>query len=292
MNKLKPTRTALLIVFLVVFWGVSWPFSKIALSYTPPMLFSGMRALLGGIFLLFVAVPRYKSIRLRESWLIYLISTVFNIGIYYALMTIGLNYLPSGLFSVLVFLQPVLIGIFSWLWLGESMTKIKIIGLTVGFAGVAVISAGSLSGHMSFMGIGMALGSALSWAVGTVYVKKKGNGVDPVWLVTLQLVIGGLSMTGLGLTMERWSSIRWSLTFVLCLLFISIFVIAIGWLVFFALIGSGEATKVASYTFLIPLIATATGILFLHEPLTVYLLVGLILIVFSIYLVNRKQSTA
>jgi drug/metabolite transporter (DMT)-like permease len=292
MTRLSRVQKALLIAFLVLIWGVNWPLTKIALSYTPPLLFSGIRTLLGGLLLLLVALPRYKRIRFRSAWLIYVISTVFNIILYYVLQTVGLHYLPSGLFSVLVFLQPVLVGIFSWIWLGESMHALKLIGFILGFAGVATISLGGLSGHISVLGILLALGSALSWAIGTVYVKKAGDAVDSIWLVALQLIIGGLFMTGVGSAVERWSDIVWSLPFLLCLLFISVFVIAAGWLVFFVLIGSGEASKVASYTFLIPLVAITVGMLFLHEPFTLSLLAGLVFIMASIYFVNRKPKSA
>lgn len=163
-------------------------------------------------------------------------------------------------------------------------------GLLLGFSGVAIISTGGLSGHISTIGILLALGTSVSWAIGTVYVKKVGDFVDSIWLVTLQLIIGGLFITAVGTGVESWSDIIWNLPYISSLLFISTFVIAAGWLVFFILIGSGEASKVASYTFLIPLIALVTSTLFLHEPFTLSLLAGLILIVVSIYFVNRKPG--
>ncbi|PZE21077.1 DMT family transporter [Paenibacillus xerothermodurans] len=291
MGKLPRTRTALLLVFLVIIWGVNWPLSKLALSYTPPVLFSGLRTLLGGLLLLFVAIPRYSKLHLKQTWHLYAISSLLNIVLYYGLQTIGLNYLPSGLFSVIVFLQPVLVGLFAWLWLGEAMFALKIVGLILGFAGVAVISAGGLTGEISSTGILLALGSALSWALGTVYVKRIGERVDSIWLVTAQLIMGGLLMTGLGTAAESWSSIEWNLTFVLCLSFISVFVIAIGWLIFFALIGAGEASRVASFTFLIPVIAIAFGMIILDEPFTLTLFGGLVLIIISIFFVNRKPKS-
>ncbi|GGG13443.1 DMT family transporter [Paenibacillus abyssi] len=290
MEKLTRPQTVLLIAFLVAVWGINWPLSKIALSYTPPVLFSGLRTLLGGFLLLFIAVPRYKRLHFKETWGIYLISALFNVVLYYGLQTIGLNYLPAGLFSAIVFLQPVMVGLFSWMWLGEAMYGLKILGLIVGFSGVGIISIGGLSGHISIAGILLALGSALTWALGTVYVKKKGPSVDPIWLVSLQLTAGGLFMTAAGSSMESWSDINWTLPFVLCLLFISVFVIAIGWLVFYKLIDSGEASKVASFTFLIPLVAILIGTLFLNEPFTFSLLTGLVLILVSIYFVNRTPG--
>ncbi|WP_409345407.1 DMT family transporter [Paenibacillus sp. MBLB4367] len=288
MDKLSKTRTALLILFLVIVWGVNWPLSKIALAYMPPVLFSGTRTLLGGVLLLAIAIPRYRKLRFRETWPIYLLSALVNVILYYGLQTIGLNYLPAGLFSAIVFLQPVLVGIFSWMWLGEKMNGLKIAGLILGFAGVGIISSGGLSGHISAAGVLLALGSALSWALGTIYVKKTSARVDPIWLVTLQLIAGGLLMTAVGSGVENWSDVSWKPGFILSLSFISIFVIAIGWLVFYKLIDSGEASKVASYTFLIPLVAILTSTVFLDEPFTATLVAGLVCILVSIYFVNRK----
>jgi drug/metabolite transporter (DMT)-like permease len=287
MRSFTRNQTIILIVFLVTVWGLNWPLSKIALSYTPPILFSGMRTLLGGLLLLIIAVPRYKRLNIKETWPIYLISALLNVVLYHGMHTIGLNYMPSGLLSAIVFLQPVLVGIFSWMWLGEAMYGLKIVGLILGVSGVSIISSAGLSGHISIMGILLALGSAFSWALGTVYVKKTGSAVDPIWLVTLQFIVGGLVLTVVGSGFESWSDIVWNPTFILCLLFISIFILAIGWVVFFELILAGEASKVASYTFLIPSVAILIGTLFMDEPFTTSLMIGLVLILISIYYVNR-----
>jgi Predicted membrane protein len=291
MQQLSKQRTFLLILFLVLVWGINWPLSKYALHYMPPVLFSGVRTLLGGLLLLVAALPRYRRLQFRQTWFIYAISAVVNVVLYYGLQTIGIQYLPAGLFSAIVFLQPVLVGLFSWLWLGELMNGLKVTGLILGFAGVGVISSGAsgASGHISVAGILLAIGSALSWALGTIFVKKTSARVDSIWLVTLQLMMGGIFMTGLGSLTESWSEVNWSTGFIASLLFISIFVIALGWLVFYKLMDSGEASRVASFTFLIPLVAILIGTMFLHEPFTYTLLIGLVLVLGSIYLVNRPR---
>ena len=53
---------------------------------------------------------------------------------------------------------------------------------------------------------------------------------------------------------------------------------------------SGESSKVSSFTFLVPLIAVLLGTIFLNEPFTPSLLVGLVLILSSIYMINRKPK--
>jgi drug/metabolite transporter (DMT)-like permease len=290
MKHTNKIRNIILLAFLVIMWGINWPLSKFSLNYSPPLLFAGLRLIIGGLILLIIAIPRYKMLRFKETWPIYFISAILNIILYYGLQTVGLNYLPSGLFTSIVFLQPVLMGIFSWIWLGESMYPLKIVGLILGFAGVGVICLGGLAGHISVIGVLLALGTAISWAFGTVYMKKTAQKVDGIWLTTLHIIIGGLFLLASGTVAESWSSISWNLSFTIALLFISIFVIALGWLDFFTLVSSGEASKVATYTFLIPVISILGSSLFLHEPVTLNLFIGIILVVVSIALVNIKSK--
>ncbi|MEK4535894.1 DMT family transporter [Peribacillus sp. FSL K6-1552] len=291
MKQISRTNTALLLIFLVVVWGVNWPLSKMALNYTPPILFAGTRTILGGLILLIFALPRYKKLRFKKTWHFYLISASLNIILFYGLQTVGLGFAPAGLFSAIVFIEPVLLGVFCWIWLGESMYGLKIVGLILGFAGVAIISAGGFTGNVSAIGIILALGSALSWGLGTVFIKKTGDRVDSIWMVTLQLIMGGIFLLSVGSSVESWSNIQWELPFIINLLFISIFVIAFGWLAFFTLVGSGEASKVGSFTFLIPLIAILCSSFMLHEKITLNLLVGLLFILISILFVNIKLKS-
>lgn len=281
-------KNFLFLAFLVIMWGINWPMTKFSLNYSPPLLFAGMRLFIGGLILLIIAIPRYKMLRFKETWPIYFVSAFLNIILFYGLQTVGLNYLPAGLFTSIVFLQPVLLSVFSWIWLGESMYTLKAVGLILGFAGVVVICLGGLAGHISIIGVLLALGSALSWALGTVYMKKTAQKVDGIWLTTLHIIIGGLFLLAAGTVTESWSSISWNIPFTLVLLFISIFVIALGWLDFFTLVSSGEASKVSTYTFLIPVISILGSSLFLHEAVTLNLFVGIILVVLSIALVNMK----
>lgn len=292
MKELSRSKTIGLITFLVIIWGISWPIYKIALDYTPPLLFAGMRTFFGGLILAVLYMTKWRQIRWKENWPIYLISSLFNVILFYGFQTVGLMYMPSGLFSVIVYLQPVIVGILAWLWLGEPMTALKVFGLLLGFLGVAAVSAGGFSGHIAVLGIILALVTAIGWAVGTVYVKKSSRQTDSIWLVAFQCIIGGIALTAVGLGSEEWTSIVWNVPYTAGLLFGTFLGISASWVVYFTLVNAGDASKVASYTFLVPLISVLSGTLFLHEPFTVYLLLGLVLIAISIYLVNRKPKTS
>ncbi|WDM20690.1 DMT family transporter [Paenibacillus polymyxa] len=288
MGELTTAKRMMMIALLVVLWGISWPIYKVALEFTPPLLFAGLRTLLGGLLLGVILVPRWNRIRWKENWRVYAISGIFNVVLFYGLQTVGLMYVPSGLFSVLVYLQPVLVGIFAWMWLGETMSRLKVIGLVIGFLGVAAVSVGGFSGHVAVAGVIIAIITAVSWALGTVYVKKVNQRVDSLWLVAFQCTLGGIVLTGAGTVMESWSDIVWNVPYVSGLIFGTVLGISLSWLLYFTLVNSGDASKVASYTFLVPVISVFVSSLVLGEAITAFLLIGLILIGLSIYLVNRR----
>lgn len=54
----------------------------------------------------------------------------------------------------------------------EAMSRLKVIGLIIGFLGVAAVSVGGFSGHVAVAGVIIAIITAVSWALGTVYVKR------------------------------------------------------------------------------------------------------------------------
>ncbi|MBP1932113.1 DMT family transporter [Ammoniphilus resinae] len=285
-------KTFFMISFLVLVWGGIWPIYKIALAYSPPLLFAGMRTLLGGLLLAIPILATYKRIKWKETWHIFLLSGLFNAGINNGANAVGLIYFPAGLSSVITFLQPVIVSIFAWLWLKEKLTFVKVIGLFLGFLGVLVVSSHSLSGQQSILGILFALINAVSWAFGVIYVKKVGYKVDFMWLLALQFIFGGVILTIAGLSLENVSDIVWNFPYAAGLLYGAIFGAALSWVVYLKLMKNGDTSKVASFTFLVPVIAVFCGTLFLGEPFTLYLVIGLGLIAFSIYLVNRRDPKA
>ncbi|MDO3413323.1 DMT family transporter [Saccharibacillus sp. CPCC 101409] len=292
MKSLTAPQRLLLIVTLVLIWGVSWSIYKVSLDYTPPLLFAGLRTLLGGLLLVLILLPRRDRIQWKRNRKVYLVSALFNVALFYGMQTVGLLYMPSGLFTVLVYLQPVLVGLLASFWLDERMTPAKASGLLLGFLGVVSVSAGGFSGHIAVIGIVLGIATAISWAIGTVFIKKAGPSVDSLWLVAFQCTFGGIALTLSGSLTENWSDITWNGPYWIGLLFGVFLGIALSWMIYVTLAMAGEASQVASYTFLVPLLSVLIGTLALHEPFSRFLLLGLALIGAGVYLVNRKTAPA
>lgn len=287
-NENNKLATYSLLVCLILVWGVSWPIYKNAVPYMPPLLFAGFRAFVGGVLLFLLILKRWHLLRFKENWLFYIISATLNITFYLGIQTVGLNMLPGGLFSVLVYFQPVLLGLLSWWFLKENMNLLKILGLILGFIGIFFVSVDGLTIHLSVLGVILALATALSWAIGVVYVKKNKLRIDAYWMVVMQLIIGGASLLIAGGFTESITDIVWNGDLIFTLVWGSTLGMPIAQFIYYKLMNEGEASKVGAFTFLVPILSVIVSSIFLGEAITFKLFIGMMLVGGSIYLVNRK----
>lgn len=281
-------RQAAAVVLLVLAWGSTFAAVKIGLDSAPPILFGGLRSLLGGAVMVVLAASRSGRPALRETWPAYAVLTLLNVVLFFTLQTLAILELPSGLAAVLIYLQPVLVGVLAAPLLGESLTGSKIAGLLLGFGGIVVVSAGAFSGHASLLGVGYAVVGALIWALGTIAFKRYADRVDALWSVAIPFLVGGTVLTAAGAAFEG-TSIDWSGEFVAAFAFAALIGTALSWSLWFGLVSSGEAGRAASYIFFVPLISLMIGAVFLHESLGPSLLVGAALVILGVYLVNRRR---
>lgn len=111
-----------------------------------------------------------------------------------------------------------------------------------------------------------------------------------MWAVALPFVIGGAVLTLFSFATESWSEVSPRGALYASLSYVALVEIALAWLIWFALIRAGEASRVAVYVFFVPVVSIVIGAVFLDERLTLSLLVGTVLIVTGIYMVNRSAT--
>lgn len=279
------------IALLILAWGATFAAVKIGLESSPPILFAGLRSLLGGAVMAVLAWSRTGRPDLAGQGRDYTLLTALNVLLFFGLQTLAIGLLPSGLAAVLIYLQPVLVGLLAWWLLGEPMTTGKILGLVLGFAGIVVVGGGAFAGHVSAAGVALAVASALAWALGTIVFKATDGRVDAWWAVALPFLAGGALLTLVGLVVEG-PGITWSAQFVGALAFAGLVGTALAWSLWFGLVAAGEAGRAASYIFFVPLVGVLIGAVLLAETLTASLLVGAALVVLGVYLVNRRPRAA
>jgi len=289
----RPTRRrhvalTLPVTLLVLAWASTFAALKVGLDHCPPVLFAGLRVLVGAAAMAPFAWRSGASARLRTTWRTYAVAAALNVVLFLGLQSLALLYLPSGNAAVLIYLQPVLVGLLAWPILGERLTRTKLAGLLLGFAGIVAVSASTLEAHLPVQGVVAALLSAVAWALGTIYVKRNEDTVTSTGAITVQFLVGGLVLTGFGLVVEDPGDISWTPTLWAGLGYAGLVGTALAWALWFRLIRAGEASRAAAFVFFVPVTALAIGVVLFGETLTPSMVVGAVLVVSGIYLVNRR----
>jgi O-acetylserine/cysteine efflux transporter len=283
----KRRFVVLAFVLLVLFWASTFSVVKVGLDYSPPVLFAGVRALIGGLSILVAALLWGGRPDLRRDWGVYAMLSILNVVLFLGLQTFAIMLLPSGTAAVLIYLQPILTGLLAWLMLGESLSSAKLAGLFLGFSGIVAVSVGGFSGEISVAGVVFAVVSALMWALGTVYFKRVQDRVSMLWAIALMFLFGGIVLFALGLVIESPAEISISGSLVASVLYSGCVGTGLAWVLWLGLVRAGEASTVAAYVFFVPLASVAIGAIVLDERLSTSLLIGAVLVVSGIYLVNH-----
>ncbi len=223
-------------VVLVLAWSSSFSVVKVGLDYAPPVLFAGLRTLLSGVIMSGVALVWGGSPNLGRDWRVFAYLAAFNVVLFIGAQTFAVLYLPSGTAAVLLYLQPILVGVLAWAVLGEPLTATKVVGLLLGFAGIVAVSSGGLldaAGEVTLLGVVSGVASAIFWAIGTVGFKRYEARIATLWAVALPFLAGGVVLTTIGLFSERFSDISWTGPFVSSVLYSAFVGTGLAWLLFF-----------------------------------------------------------
>ena len=282
-------RAVLGIAVLVVAWGSTFAAVKIGLQDAPPVLFAGLRSVVGGAAMAFAASLRSGRPRVPGNVGVYAVLTLLNVVAFFGLQTLAILELPSGLAAVLIYLQPIITGVLAAVLLGETLTRTKLSGLLLGFAGIVVVSWGAVQGHVSALGIGCAVGSALTWSLGTIAFKQTQGRVDAWWAVALPFLVGGTVLVVAGLVTEG-ARVEWSTQFLAALAYSALVGTALSWALWFALVSSGEASRASTYIFFVPVVSVVIGSLWLGERIGLSLLAGAALVVAGVFVVNARAA--
>ncbi|MDH4188596.1 MAG: DMT family transporter [Betaproteobacteria bacterium] len=169
-----PAAAIWLLVGLVLGWGMSWPLMKLALSEMPPLRFRAFAVGVGTIGLFAAAWISGARLALPRGALSRIAGVAFFNSIAWSVsMAYGLRLVDSGRAAIVVYTFPVWsIPLGAWL-LGEPITRRRLAGLVLGMSGMALLLGGELHAvGRAPLGALLLLGTAASWAVGTVLMKR------------------------------------------------------------------------------------------------------------------------
>jgi len=290
------------IVWLILcgIWGSTWLFIKLGLADLPPLTFAGIRFVFASAILILLILARgVRWPRKRNEWLVIAIVGLLQFSLNYGLVFWGEQRIPSGLAAVLQSTFPAFGLVIAHFYLPEErMTPRKILGVLLGFLGVAVI----FSDQLTIAGKGALLGSialvmsAFFGSYGNVLVKAYGTQIDPFVLAAGQMVCGFPPLLALGIATEgNPFRLHWTMMAALSLAYLVVVGSVIAFTLYYWLVRHMDVTNTMLIGLVTPVVAVVLGMIVLHEKLNWRLFAGAACIISGIGMIvlrKRKKTVA
>lgn len=289
------------LVLLAALWGASFLFMRVAVPEFGVFALVEVRVAVAALFLIGVLAWRRQigSIRGEIGALTFL--GAVNSAIPFALFAYATLYVTAGTAAVLNASVPLFGGVVAFVWLHDRLTRARIAGLIVGFAGVMIL----VWDKISFNGAGStasaifaALAASLAYAIAANYAKKRLSKVDPIVVAGGSTVAASVLLAPLAIA--TWPAQMPSLVSWLCAVGLAIGGTGIAYILYFRLIARIGPAKAVAVTYLVPVFGMLWGLMILREPITISMLLACAVILLGTALATgtlfrtsppRKSST-
>ncbi|WP_352339201.1 EamA family transporter [Psychrobacter sp. 16-MNA-CIBAN-0192] len=312
---MTPLHIALAILVTFI-WGVNFTFIAWALDSFPPLMLTALRFFFTAVPLVFFLKPP----KFNRTLFIYAIGTfVMQYAFVFTAMHLGAS---AGLTALLLQTQIFITVLLAYVLLGESVSRMQIIGMLVGVLGLGVIAL-NLGGDMPLIGFVCILIAAIGWSFGNIASKQastrasiptvikaeqEGSGVAIVSAINktnkasalsaLALVVWGgliacviLTLSSLIFETDAWQLATFtsvSLKSWLSLGFIVYISTLVGFALWAHLLSQNTASKVVPFALLVPVFGMTTSVLFLGEVVTWWKILAMVLILSGLLLANVR----
>ncbi len=266
------------LILLAALWGASFLFMRIAAPEFGPAPLVLLRTAVSVVCL----VPLLLDTNIRSAIFQHrysmLIVGVFNCALPFTLLAYATLSVEAGFASLLNSTTPLFTAIIGAFVLNISLRRSQILGLILGFAGVAVLGWGQLSFKTGGTGwaIVAALTATLSYGIAANYTRQKLSGVSARAITAGSMIAATLVLLPIAIPLlpeQNPSLLAWSSG-----LGLAVLCTAFAFVLYFNLIAKAGATAATTVTFIVPVFAILFGVWLLDEALTPRITAGMIVI--------------
>lgn len=304
---MKPSRDtpptwALVASFATIYlgWGTTYLAIKIGVrdEALPAFLFAGTRTALAGLLVLGFQALRGQSLGIARGEVPRILAAsalIFLCGS--GMISFAEKTVDSGVAAVMVATTPLWLGLFSMFWpKGDRLTPRGWLGLAVGLAGIPILFSPKLHDPGAFVrdfGPALVLGSAASWALGALFLRRHDFRTPHLTAAGHQLLFGGGCLSLLGLITGETHQIPEYITpmAVGVYFYLLVFGSLLGFVAFNWLLRHVSANKVGTHAYVNPVIAVLAGWL-AGEEMHAWIIAGIAVILFGVFLIRGGERPA
>ncbi len=291
-------KVLILLSFSAIYliWGSTFLAVHVALKEIPPFILSGGRYFISGVLiLLWASLKGLPRPTLRQTGNAAFVGVLLLAG-GNGLLAWSMQRVPSGMASLIVTAGPMWLVLIQWYWKRTERPSLQTwSGLLIGMVGMAVLIGPDSLYHLPQVrpiDIAMMLVASLFWNFGAVYSTDADMPANPFMMTGIEMLVGGFAQFIIGLFTGDW--LRFHPTTVsteswMWLVYLVVFGSVIGFTSYAWLIRNVNPVKVATHTFVNPIVAVCLGWLVAGEPFTPHMATSAILMVGAVALLTIEK---
>ena len=273
----SPRAVAAGLAVLYLVWGSTYLAIAVAVDTIPPFLMAAARFFLAGVIVLGWMRLRHgpEALRLsRREWRDTTIVGALLLGGGMGMVAWGEQTIPSGITALIIALMPVWVAVLGGLALGERLPRMAVLGIVLGFVGVAILvgpTALGQTGALDPAGLVAILISPIAWAIGSLFSSHRATlPRQPLVGTGAQMFAGGIVLAGMALVTgepARLDLPNVSAPSLAAFLYLLVVGSLLAFTVFGWMLRVAPLPLVTTYAYVNPVVAVILGALILAEPL-------------------------
>jgi drug/metabolite transporter (DMT)-like permease len=273
----------------ILLMGSSYPFAKEVLATMSPLLYSGSRYVIAGLFLFAaLAVMRQPLGLPRRDWLPMFVLSIVGVGLFQACWGLGMSRTAPSIGSIVMTTTTAFSAILAWM-AGRRLSALGWLGIVIAFAGVVLVVNNSLIRvTLALDNLGGALfwmGSAFAWALYVDRCTPYSARLGALRVMAWTTLIGAVLLTLLSLVFDSPSEFgrlsHWQWGYWLYTAIFPVGVAFLGLTIGFERLGT---SRVMVYMYLMPVAAVALSAVFFGDPLTRARVLGGLIVLLGVVL--------
>lgn len=288
---LTAVPTAVIFCAVASFWGMNAVAMKVAGRTVPPLTVAAVRAVLGGLVLLAIALREGADRpRGRSEWVGICAIAIPMTGLSTAFMFLALRHAPAGLLSILSNTMPLWVALLAPLVLAEPTTRRALLGLCVGLLGTAVVAWRAVEGEVRLIGVMFGVLAALMAAIGTMMFRKFPlPRLSRSMAVSMQLLVSSVLLGVMAVPDDR-SSMTFPWTFWLSFAYLTLLGLALSFVLFSELTRRATGLQSTSVAYLSTVLGVLFGAVLLGERLSWLTMLGGVIAIVGVAIVQTAPT--
>ena len=278
-------------------WGSTYMLNKVAVSELPPFMLAGIRFCTAGVLMLFLARSLKKDIRISlQQMKNSMIAGFLFLAIGNGVVVWALSYVDSGFAALIIASQPLIVLLLLRIIEKKPIKKLSWVGVGIGFIGMLLLVTQEQirQDESSLLGILMIIGCVITWGYASIFVGKADLPGNYLVNSGYQMVFGGISLVLMSLVKnEDWIvPTLWSAPVLWSMLGLIVFGSLVAFTSFNYLLKTVSPEKVATSTYINPIVAMVLGAVVLNETLNGQSIMAALILLTGVYFINMKRSPA